>query len=68
MNENIKGSGREMLCAVDLMAMGFSRAIAYQLFHREDFPTVRIGKRLFVRRDRLLKWLEDQENESAAAS
>lgn len=61
MNENIKGYGCEMLSAGDLVNMGFSRAIAYQLFHREDFPTVRIGKRLFVRRDRLIQWLDEHE-------
>lgn len=55
-------AAREMLSAVDLMGMGFSRAIAYSLFHRPDFPTVRIGKRLFVRRDRLMEWLESHED------
>ena len=56
----------KMMSAPDLMHMGFSRAAAYQLFNREDFPTVRIGRRLFVRSDRLMKWLEDHENERAA--
>ena len=65
MQETTISGGVDMLSAGDLVNMGFSRAIAYQLFHREDFPTVRIGKRLFVRRDRLMQWLEDQENEHA---
>lgn len=56
----------KMMSAQDLVQFGFSRAAAYQLFNREDFPTVRIGRRLFVRSDRLMKWLEDHENERAA--
>lgn len=56
----------KMMGAQDLVQFGFSRAAAYQLFNRDDFPTVRIGRRLFVRSDRLLQWLEEHENERAA--
>lgn len=38
--------------------LGISRAGAYQLLHQEAFPTLRIGKRLLVPRDRLLEWIE----------
>lgn len=51
----------KMLSAVDLVEMGFSRAVAYQLLNRADFPAVRIGRRLFVRYDRLMAWLEEHE-------
>jgi len=30
----------------------------YALFHRQGFPSVRHGKRLFVSRDALKAWLE----------
>ena len=35
-------------------ALGISRAGAYQLLHTEDFPTLRIGKRMLVPKDRLI--------------
>ena len=49
-----------MLNAEDIQAvMNISRAMAYQLMHREDFPTIVIGKRMVVPRDKFLEWLED---------
>ena len=49
-----------MLNAEDIQAvMNISRAMAYQLMHREDFPTIVIGTRMVVPRDKFLKWLED---------
>lgn len=47
-----------MLTAKDIQAMGFSRPMVYQLLNRADMPTVRIGKRVFVRKDRFLEWLD----------
>ena len=38
--------------------LGISRAGAYQLLHREDFPTLHIASRLLVAKDKLLAWLE----------
>ena len=32
--------------------LGISRAGAYQLLHRQDFPTLRIGKRMMVPKDK----------------
>lgn len=65
-NEATKSSnaytGARMLDATDLVGLGFSRAIAYQLLNRADFPTVRIGRRLYVRYDRLIEWLDTHEN------
>lgn len=49
-----------MLNAEDIKdVMNISRAGAYQLMHREDFPTITIGKRMVVPRDKFLEWLED---------
>ena len=31
--------------------LGISRSAAYNLMHRADFPSFRIGKRLLVKRD-----------------
>ncbi len=41
--------------------LNISRANAYKLLHREDFPTLHIGKRMLVSRDKLVKWMEGQE-------
>lgn len=39
-------------------ALGISRAGAYQLLNMGTFPTLRIGKRLLVPRDKLIDWIE----------
>ena len=41
-------------------ALGISRALAYQLLRRKDFPVVHIGKRMIVPRDAFIKWISDQ--------
>ena len=33
---------------------------AYNLFHRADFPTIHLGKRMIVPRDRFLAWIDKQ--------
>lgn len=38
--------------------LGISRAVAYQLMREESFPTLRIGKRMVVPKDRFIAWLE----------
>lgn len=38
--------------------LGISRAGAYQLLHREDFPTLHVASRLLVAKDKLLVWME----------
>ena len=35
---------------------------AYELMHREDFPSFKIGKKLFINQDALYKWIENQSN------
>ena len=44
--------------------LSISRANAYNLLHREDFPTLRIGKRMLVSRDRLARWMDEQARAS----
>ena len=39
-------------------ALGISRAEAYQLLNAGTFPTLRIGKRLLVPKDKLIDWIE----------
>ena len=38
--------------------LGISRAGAYNLMHRADFPTLLIGKRMLVPKDNLLAWID----------
>ena len=51
------------LCADDVAAvLGISRANAYTLMHSKDFPTLFIGKRMIVPRDKFIVWMEEQMN------
>ena len=40
--------------------LGISRANAYTLMHAEGFPTIRIGKRMVVPKDKLIAWMDEQ--------
>ena len=49
------------LCASDVAAvLNISRANAYTLMHSKDFPTIFIGKRMIVPRDKLIEWMDQQ--------
>ena len=37
---------------------GISRASAYQLLHMDSFPTLRIGKRMLVPKEKLMLWID----------
>lgn len=60
MSEDLKTTP-EILSAKDLQDMGFSRSMAYALFNRADVPVIRIGKRKFIRREKFLEWIAEQE-------
>jgi len=51
----------KMLSAKDLTEIVGSRTLAYRLLNTNGFPTVRLGKRLLVREDRLEEWLQENE-------
>ena len=40
--------------------LGISRAGAYTLMHSKGFPTIQIGKRMVVPKEKLLAWMEAQ--------
>ena len=61
MMEGRKNGTPEILSAKDLQDMGFSRSMSYSLFNREDIHVIRIGKRKFIRRERFMEWLAEQE-------
>ena len=56
-----KSNTPEILSAKDLQDMGFSRSMSYALFNRDDVPVIHIGKRKFIRREKFLEWLAEQE-------
>jgi hypothetical protein len=34
----------------------------YHLFHTKSFPSIRLGKKLYVRENKLMEWEESQIN------
>ena len=40
--------------------LGVARNTAYTLMHSEGFPTIHIGRRLVVPKEKLLQWMDDQ--------
>ena len=49
------------LSAEDVAAvLGISRANAYTLMHSADFPTLPLGRRMVVPKDKLLAWIDAQ--------
>lgn len=51
-------------------ALGISRRSMYDLMHREDFPTLKIGSRRLISRELLAEWVKAQAGgqENAASS
>lgn len=55
------------LQAEDISAvLGISRAGAYTLMHRRGFPTLFIGKRMIVPKEKFFQWLDTQLAVSAS--
>lgn len=40
--------------------LGVSKPTVYELIHRSDFPSFKIGKRVLVSRARLAEWVDAQ--------
>lgn len=40
--------------------LSISRANAYKLMHSKGFPTIQLGKRMVVHRDKLIEWMDNQ--------
>ena len=50
-----------MLNVVQLAAvLGISRAGAYDLVHSEGFPTLKIGSRIVVPKEKFCRWVDAQ--------
>ena len=52
------------LSAMDVAeVLGLSRAGAYNLLDKQGFPTLKVGKRKIVPRDKFLDWMEQHTEE-----
>ena len=40
--------------------LGLSRPMVQQLTHRDDFPSIRIGRRILINAKKLQEWLDNQ--------
>ena len=40
--------------------LGISRAGAYELAHSRDFPSMKVGGRIIIPKDKFLLWIEKQ--------
>ena len=38
-------------------------AHAYEVAHRKDFPTITLGSRIIVPRDKFMAWIEEQADQ-----
>ena len=38
--------------------LGISRSAAYSILHNCKFPTIKIGKRMVVPRDKFIEWID----------
>lgn len=53
-----------MLSVTDVAAvLGISRAGAYELAHSENFPTIKIGTRIVVPKDKFMLWIERETSQ-----
>lgn len=43
--------------------LGISISSAYELMHKKDFPSVRIGSRLIVPKEEFQKWVKEKLNQ-----
>lgn len=41
-------------------ALGIGKSRAYDLVNREDFPAIRLGRKILIPRDAFLRWLDRQ--------
>jgi excisionase family DNA binding protein len=57
-----------MLTAADVArVLGLSKPTTYELFARDDFPSVRVSeRRLIVGKDKLQQWLDGQAGVTSA--
>ena len=54
-----------MLSVIDVAAvLGISRAGAYELVKSKGFPSLTIGSRILIPKDKLIAWIDEKSSES----
>ena len=48
-------------------ALGIAPSSAYELMHQKDFPTLRVGSRMVVPKERFIEWVENHTNGGGCA-
>lgn len=43
--------------------LGIGRAHAYEVVRMKDFPSIMLGSRIIVHRDKLIEWIEKKADE-----
>lgn len=43
--------------------LGVSSTTAYELMHRENFPSMKIGNRFVVAKEKFIKWVDEQSSQ-----
>lgn len=49
-----------LLSVHDAEKIGLTRSSFYRLMHRDDIPTVTIGGRMYIYRDKFIEWLNER--------
>lgn len=53
-----------MLTVADVAdVLGIGLAHAYEVVRRQDFPTITLGSRIIVPRDKFIQWIEEKAGE-----
>ena len=53
-----------MLTVADVAdVLGIGLAHAYEVVRRQDFPTLTLGSRIIVPRDKFIRWIEEKTGE-----
>ena len=42
--------------------LGVATSTAYELIHTKDFPTLKVGNRLVVPKEKFISWINDNTN------
>lgn len=60
---------QEILTMQDIARyLRISRSAAYELAHKQGFPALVLGRKIRVRRESFLSWLDEKENGTASAN
>ena len=55
-----------LMSSKEAPSLGLTKSAFYTLTHREDVPTVVIGSRRFLHRDKFFEWLEKEADQHLA--